>query len=305
MKKLLFIMLFLAGSCLWASADPAPKDTSKKDSSTMTPGAIKGKGANNATINSHSGSLAPNDGGASSISGTKNVNNTSPASGSGIALISLIGIFVICSGIIVFLLYITNKSDKDEQQALGLPSGSVRAIIAILLVVFFMLLAVIFYFDSDTNVHNTDLSKQIITILGTLVTAVSSFYFGSKAGEQAQSTLQNALQNQGAQGQQVKVTVSLDPSVTGPVEAAAAAALNSTQVQIVQSGTTNVIKGSHLATDPNGTFTFTGVLAGSYTLSGSLQVTPAGATANVTLTGTQTISIQSGTAPINLTIKQS
>jgi hypothetical protein len=104
-------------------------------------------------------------------------------------------------------------------------------------------------------------------------------------------------------GQQVQVAVSLDASVPADVATAAGPALNNAMVQIVQSGTTGAIQGNHLVTDPNGIFTFTGVIPGSYSITGSLQVTPADATAPVTLTGTLTTPIQAGTTPITLTIK--
>jgi len=111
--------------------------------------------------------------------------------------------------------------------------------------------------------------------------------------------------NQPTMVQQVKVALSLDATSPAAVVAAVTAAvLNTASVQIALSGTTTPIKGTHLTTDPDGTFTFTSVTAGSYNISASLQVTPVGAAAAVTLTGTTTGAIQSGIAPIALTIKQ-
>jgi len=210
---------------------------------------------------------------------------------------------ILCFVLIAFLIAIALMSKKNKKEALGLPVGSVRAIIAILFVIFFALLSVVFYFNSGNDAkYNSDLAKQIITILGTLVTAVSSFYFGSKASEQAHTNAAAAaLKNPaGQQGQQFKVALSPDPSVSPAV---GGDVLNTATVQIVKTGTTTVIKGAHLAADPNGTFTFTGVAAGNYTLSGSLLITPAGVTPSVTLTGTQPVSVQAGMAPITLTIK--
>jgi len=43
MKKLIFIVLFLAGCSLWASADQASKDTTKKDTSKVAAGGHAGK----------------------------------------------------------------------------------------------------------------------------------------------------------------------------------------------------------------------------------------------------------------------
>lgn len=86
--------------------------------------------------------------------------------------------------IIQFLINAGKKAKKEDPHALGLPQGSVRAILSISLIIFFILIALFFYFStSDANVKS-ELSERILTILGTLVIAVSSFYFGIKATEQ-------------------------------------------------------------------------------------------------------------------------
>lgn len=122
----------------------------------------------------------------------------------------------------------------DKSQALGLPEGSIRAVIALSLVVLFGIFAVYFYgtmsdgaLESQTCLSpdaarefitnlgkgqyvsevtatcpganagqtlytvlyranlpdSTDFAKQVTTLLGTLLTAIASFYFGSKAAE--------------------------------------------------------------------------------------------------------------------------
>jgi hypothetical protein len=72
----------------------------------------------------------------------------------------------------------------DRAQALGLPDGSVRAIIALMLVVLFVTMTVFLVIrisGPTANASVVDVAKQVLTILGTLVTAVSSFYFGSRS----------------------------------------------------------------------------------------------------------------------------
>lgn len=68
----------------------------------------------------------------------------------------------------------------SASSAFALPDGSVRSVIALALIFLFALFGG-FMFTNVTreNTAGTELAKQIITILGTLVTAVSSFYFGS------------------------------------------------------------------------------------------------------------------------------
>jgi hypothetical protein len=123
----------------------------------------------------------------------------------------------------------------DKEQALALPEGSIRAVIAIMLIVMFAIMSIYLFnaistrslqsvsnltqdqvtqLKSDLNTHvmmvteatdeakkgtftvlfsekangdGTDIAKQLIILLGTLVTAISSFYFGSKAGNASAS----------------------------------------------------------------------------------------------------------------------
>ncbi|WBL77036.1 hypothetical protein I3J27_29015 [Bradyrhizobium xenonodulans] len=125
----------------------------------------------------------------------------------------------------------------DKTQALGLPEGSVRSVIALSLVLLFAILAVYLYssmasrgkifeakgltkeasaqlkerllpgqfvleqqvgdgtnatvtvqYRDTQNPASDDFAKQLLAIIGTLVTAVSSFYFGSKTAIASQSS---------------------------------------------------------------------------------------------------------------------
>jgi hypothetical protein len=72
----------------------------------------------------------------------------------------------------------------DKTYALGLPDGSVRAIIALLLIVLFSVTTVFLTVrlqNAAAGAPVVDFAKQILTILGTLMTAVASFYFGTRA----------------------------------------------------------------------------------------------------------------------------
>jgi len=147
-------------------------------------------------------------------------------------------VFMAVLGISIFLVLLTLMSFLfttfnigDAKEALGLPPGSIRAVIALCLVVVFAIFVVFLYNDlanpptrslvnvsqeqynkispdqilsssnfSDDKTGQTlynveligtqrslaaqDLAKQVVTLVGTLMAAVSSFYFGTKAGEQ-------------------------------------------------------------------------------------------------------------------------
>ncbi|MBV9109644.1 MAG: hypothetical protein JO306_09590, partial [Gemmatimonadetes bacterium] len=92
-----------------------------------------------------------------------------------VALLAAIAFVVIAFG--VFRLV-------NGTQALGLPAGSVQAIIALSLILLFATMTVFLVVvinKNNTSTAAVDITKQVLTILGTLVTAVSSFYFGSRS----------------------------------------------------------------------------------------------------------------------------
>lgn len=92
-----------------------------------------------------------------------------------VALLGSISLMVIAYGIFRLV---------NRDQPLGLPDGSVRAIIALMLIVLFAAMTVFLIVRLDmarADDPAVDVTKQVLTVLGTLVTAVASFYFGSKS----------------------------------------------------------------------------------------------------------------------------
>lgn len=73
---------------------------------------------------------------------------------------------------------------SDETQALGLPEGSVRAAIALSLIVIFAITSIYLYGALDKapkDSPSVDFAKQVFTVIGTLMTSVASFYFATRA----------------------------------------------------------------------------------------------------------------------------
>src|SRR2546421_2474334 len=98
-------------------------------------------------------------------------------------VIIIIGVVFLLTvlGLLTYSFAALGLANRDE--ALGLPSGSVRAVIAIMLLVIFAIVAiyvfsVVFNMSQDAGI---DLAKQLVTLIGTLVTAVASFYFGTSS----------------------------------------------------------------------------------------------------------------------------
>ena len=137
-----------------------------------------------------------------------------------VVIIAGLVVLITALGLLTFVFSELRLSDSKE--ALGLPSGSVRAVIALMLLVVFAIVAIFLYSDISSNSRlqsltvdaakvnevkkhvdyvfevdekdgrktvyyrsgsraAEDLAKQLIVLLGTLVTAVSSFYFGSNS----------------------------------------------------------------------------------------------------------------------------
>ena len=76
----------------------------------------------------------------------------------------------------------------NPHQALGLPEGSVRAAIALSLIVIFAITSIYLYSslkDAKPDSPGIDFAKQVFAVVGTLMTSVASFYFASRASASA------------------------------------------------------------------------------------------------------------------------
>jgi hypothetical protein len=73
----------------------------------------------------------------------------------------------------------------NPRTALGLPEGSIRAIIALVLVLIFVVLAIYLieavFLEKGTSDQARNAATQLLATVGTLVAAVAAFYFGTGA----------------------------------------------------------------------------------------------------------------------------
>ena len=154
----------------------------------------------------------------------------------GLPILAITGIVLLLGTLAIVAITFSLFGIDDPKQALGLPDGSIRAAIALSLIVLFGIFAVYFYsslsdrtpdqvtsieglstesanafktnlangrfladvmkevtkdgktvethkifFKSGPDPASVDFAKQLMTLMGTLVTAIASFYFGSKA----------------------------------------------------------------------------------------------------------------------------
>jgi len=102
---------------------------------------------------------------------------------------------VVALGALVGILSQFGLSTKGS--ALGLPEGSVQAVIALVLVLIFAITAV-FLLSIEITEENERLATQILTTAGTLAVAVAGFYFGTRAVEAGSAAAGSAVQTAGA-----------------------------------------------------------------------------------------------------------
>jgi hypothetical protein len=108
-------------------------------------------------------------------------------------ILVVIGVVSLLACLFLAALALAMLNLADPKQALALPKGSVRAAIALSLVVVFAVVAV--YFFIVLNANNTaasDFAKQVLTTLGTLLTSMTGFYFGSRTASSAHDDAQTA-----------------------------------------------------------------------------------------------------------------
>jgi hypothetical protein len=104
------------------------------------------------------------------------------AAAAGIAGLVLVGV-----GLVVVLLAAVSRvyttSTGAQQDAFGLPDGSIRALLA--LAVLFAFVAVVIYILSvvldGADAAQRAAAQQVIGVLGTLLAAVAAFYFGTNS----------------------------------------------------------------------------------------------------------------------------
>jgi hypothetical protein len=94
-----------------------------------------------------------------------------------VPLLLIAGVLILVDAVATLVVIFMRHGLANRDYALALPDGSIRAIIALALIVMFAVLAVYLY--ANANTANADLAKQLVTTLSTLIVALVSFYFGS------------------------------------------------------------------------------------------------------------------------------
>ena len=103
-------------------------------------------------------------------------------------LVIILGLGVLLVLLLIMAAGFSSLDIADKSQAMGLPEGSIRAIIALFLIVGWIIMSIYLFSAVGGSSSNSDavkLAQQLFTTLSTLVVAVASFYFGSRSAASA------------------------------------------------------------------------------------------------------------------------
>ena len=120
-------------------------------------------------------------------------------------LFIIAGVVCLLASLTITSVVISALNMGDRNQALGLPRGSVRALIALSLIIVFAMTSLSLFRELQGNrtkdeegnwiliepsEESVRFAQQILTTVSTLVVAVSSFYFGSRSVEVARRAVE-------------------------------------------------------------------------------------------------------------------
>lgn len=95
------------------------------------------------------------------------------------------------SGLLALLAMMVAVFDRfnlvRKEHALGLPQGSIQAVIALGLILIFAIIGVYLHGTMEDGDNRNELGLQLLTTVSTLVVAVAGFYFGARATNEATS----------------------------------------------------------------------------------------------------------------------
>ncbi|HET7433618.1 MAG TPA: hypothetical protein VFN10_02780 [Thermoanaerobaculia bacterium] len=113
------------------------------------------------------------------IAGSFHTEMTMLVVGAMIAIVAMLAYLALAFG---------SQGVHDRKQALALPEGSVRALFTLLLLVLFAVITLHFFEalgKAARDEPRVDFAKQVVSLVGTLLTSAASFYFASRTSAEA------------------------------------------------------------------------------------------------------------------------
>ncbi|MGK2849891.1 MAG: hypothetical protein ACSLFN_03130 [Candidatus Limnocylindrales bacterium] len=108
------------------------------------------------------------------------------------AIVLSAGVIGLLLALAVVAVFFHGLQLNDKTEALGLPRGSIRAFIAIALILIFAIMSIYLFTamaEGTPSTESADLAKQLVTTVSTLVVAISAFYFGSNSVQTATDSI--------------------------------------------------------------------------------------------------------------------
>jgi len=152
-----------------------------------------------------------------------------------IGMLIILGVGVLLVLLTIMTVIFASLNLTDSTQALGLPEGSIRALIALILLLVFIIVGIYLYstvgviststtltIEGEPSVLTTTaptpegerLALQLLTTIGTLVVAVAGFYFGTSAVSAARGItaspspiIRNLEPREGAVGEELHLKI--------------------------------------------------------------------------------------------------
>jgi hypothetical protein len=101
-----------------------------------------------------------------------------------IGMLTVLGVGILMLLLTIMTMVFASLDLADPNHALGLPEGSIRALIALILLLVFIIVGLYLFNVVGTGAARPEaerLAQQLFTTIGTLVVAVAGFYFGATA----------------------------------------------------------------------------------------------------------------------------
>lgn len=111
----------------------------------------------------------------------------------GFLIIVATGVFCLGFALRALIVRLHGLGLTDPTRALGLPEGSVRAMIALSILIAFVSLVTLILIMTDDATARADLGKQVFVALNTLLASIATFYFTSSSMDRQGATA-NAIE---------------------------------------------------------------------------------------------------------------
>ncbi len=134
-----------------------------------------------------------------------------------LGLVIILGVSVVSVLLFILTAGFAALNLTDRRRAFGLPEGSIRALIALFLIVIWVIVSVFlfrFVASESPSDEGIRLAQQLFTTMATLVVAIAAFYFGTNSVAVARGgatpslpVIRKIIPEKGSQGEELALTI--------------------------------------------------------------------------------------------------